>query len=154
TPATPVGRPTPAPTGPEFNVFIVLPKPAATNGKPPVSSFSFGPRSPSAGSAVAFTDASAGDVASPSWDFGDPASGAANASALPNPTHPYAAAGTSTARLPVTNANGDSTRSRDVPGEAPPGTRAATLPVAGHVVGVSGTTFVTDVAVENPSAGS
>ena len=150
-PATPVGRPAPPPTGPDFQVFVVVPQPATPNGKPPVASFSFGPRAPAAGQAVAFTDASAGDIASRVWDFGDAASGAANTSALATPTHAYPAAGTYTVRLTVTNAGGDSTRSREITVGASTGTRAETLPVAGHVVGASGTTFVTDVAVENPT---
>ncbi len=153
-PATPVGRPAPPPTGPEFQVFVVVPKPAAPNGKAPVASFSFAPRSPVTGDAVAFTDASAGNVSSRAWDFGDAASGAANASALASPAHTYAAPGTYTVRLTVSGAGGESARSREITVEASPGTRAATLPVAGHVVGAGGTTFVTDVAVENPTSAS
>jgi PKD repeat protein len=151
-PATPVGRPAPPPTGPEFQVFIVLPKATASNGKPPVASLSFGPRSPAAGQAVAFTDASAGDIASRVWDFGDAASGAANTSALSSPAHTYAAPGTYTVQLTVSGAGGDSTRSREITVGASPGTREATLPVAGHVRGATGTTFLTDVAVENPTS--
>jgi PKD repeat protein len=151
-PAIPVGRPAPPPTGPEFQVFIVLPKATASNGKPPVASFSFGPRSPAAGQAVAFTDASAGDVTSRIWDFGDAASGAANTSALSSPAHTYAAPGTYTVQLTASAAGGDSTRSREITVGASPGTREATLPVAGHVRGATGTTFLTDVAVENPTS--
>jgi PKD repeat protein len=152
TQATPIGRPAPTPTGPEFQVFVALPKPPAPNGKPPVASFSFGPRAPTTGEAVAFKDASAGEIASRTWDFGDASSGAANTSALALPTHTYAAAGTYTVRLTVANAGGESTRSREVTVGASPGTRNATLAVAGHVVGASGTTFLTDVAVENPTS--
>lgn len=152
-PATPIGRTAPAPTGPEFQVFVVLPHPAAPNGKPPVASFAFGPRAPTTGQAVAFKDSSAGDVASRTWDFGDPTSGAvANASTLATPTHAYAAAGTYTVRLTVASDGGESTRSREITVGASTGTRNATLPVAGHVVGASGATFLTDVAVENPTS--
>jgi PKD repeat protein len=151
-PATPVGRPAPPPTGPEFQVFVVLPKPAASNGKPPVASFSFGPASLTAGQAVAFTDASSGSITSRSWDFGDAASGAANVSTLSSPTHTYAAPGTYTVQLIVSGSGGDSTRSREITVGASPGTYQATLPVAGHVRGANNATFVTDVAVQNPTS--
>lgn len=41
-----------------------------------------------------------------SWDFGDPASGAANTSTLQNPTHVFAAPGTYTVTLTATNNEG------------------------------------------------
>lgn len=52
-----------------------------------------------------FTDASSGTT-SWAWDFGDPASGANNISSQTNPTHSYSVAGTYTATLIVTSANG------------------------------------------------
>ena len=41
-----------------------------------------------------------------SWNFGDPQSGAANGSTERNPSHQYAAPGTYTVTLTVTDANG------------------------------------------------
>ncbi len=151
-PAAPVGRPAPAPTGPDFQVFVVLPKAPASNAKIPAASFSFGPRSPVAADGVTFTDLSAGAASSRSWDFGDPDSGAQNASDLAAPSHTFSEAGTYTVRLTVANDGGTSTRTRDVTVTGSPGARAAILPVAGHVVGATGTTFVTDVAIENPTS--
>jgi gliding motility-associated-like protein len=52
------------------------------------------------GNATAFTDQS-GSAPNWDWDFGDPASGPADSSALQNPTHVYSAAGTYTATLVV-----------------------------------------------------
>lgn len=150
-PAAPIGRPAPAATGPDFQVFVVIPKPPASNAKPPVASLSFQPRLPVAGDAIAFTDRSSGVVTSRSWDFGDPASGAQNASSVPSPSHTFSGPGTYTVRLTVANDGGTSVRERDVTVTASPGTRASLLPVAGHVLGV-GATFVTDVAIENPNA--
>ncbi len=153
-PATPVGLPTPSGTGPDFQVFIVVPKPPASNGKRPAASFSFAPRSPGAGQPVSFADLSAGDVDSRSWDFGDAASGAANRSADAAPTHAFSAPGTYLVRLTVESSGGSSTRARQITVAASPGTHVATLPVAGHVLGASGETFVTDVAIENPTSES
>ena len=45
------------------------------------------------GFTVNFTDNSSGNPTDYLWDFGDPASGAANTSILPNPTHTFTAAG-------------------------------------------------------------
>ena len=41
-----------------------------------------------------------------SWDFGDPASGAANTSSLQNPSHTYSSVGSYTVTLTATNAGG------------------------------------------------
>jgi PKD repeat protein len=117
-----------------------------------VAAFSFGPRSPVEGQAVTFEDRSAGPSETRTWDFGDAASGASNVSTTETPSHAYSKAGVYTVRLTVANEGGTSTRTRDVTVTASPGSRAATLPVAGHVVGAAGATFITDVAVENPSA--
>ncbi len=153
TAATPVGRTSPPPeTGPDFQVFVVIPKPPVSNAKPPVAAFSFGPRSPAEGEAVAFGDLSTGTSTTRSWDFGDPASGENSVSSAATPSHTYAETGTYTIRLTVASEGGTSTRTRNVTVTASPGSRAATLPVAGHIVGATGTTFVTDVAVENPTA--
>ena len=48
-----------------------------------------------------------GTVVGYSWNFNDPASGAANTSTLPNPTHTFATPGTRTATLTVTDDSGD-----------------------------------------------
>lgn len=56
-----------------------------------------------------FTDASflpSGNIASWSWDFGDPASGVNNTSVLQNPKHIFSAPGTYTVTLTVTAASG------------------------------------------------
>lgn len=76
---------------------------------------------------ISFTDqsvANVGTVTSWSWDFGDPSSGAANTSALQNPSHVFANAGTYQVRLVVTNSEGCTSVSfqRDV--------LVSTLPVA------------------------
>ena len=56
-----------------------------------------------------FQDASTpgvGVITNRAWNFGDPASGAANTSTLQNPSHVYSSAGTYTATLSVTNDEG------------------------------------------------
>ena len=151
TPATPVGLPTPAGTGPDFQVFVVVPKPPTSNGKRPAASFSFAPRSPEAGETVSFDDLSRGPAGSRLWEFGDEASGAENTSTAEAPRHTFASAGTYVVRLTVSNDGGSSTRTREITVADSPGTHTATLPVAGHVLGAGGTTFVTDVALENPT---
>jgi PKD repeat protein len=55
--------------------------------------------------ADASTDAD-GSIASRSWDFGDPSSGAANAAQDANPSHTFAAAGTYQVKLTVTDNDG------------------------------------------------
>lgn len=47
-----------------------------------------------------------GTALSQEWNFGDPASGAANTSTLPDPTHTFSAPGTYTVTLDVTTPNG------------------------------------------------
>ena len=54
------------------------------------------------GTAVTFTNNSTGGPISYGWDFGDPASGANNVSALTSPTHLFSSAGTYTICLTVT----------------------------------------------------
>ncbi len=60
--------------------------------------------------ATTFTDNSlpnqGGQISGWLWNFGDPASGALNASILQNPVHTYATPGNFTVRLIVTNLNG------------------------------------------------
>jgi PKD repeat protein len=105
--AAPVGWPTPAATGPEFNAFVLLR--TGTNGGAPAAHFSVAPSSPAAGQTVSFVDTSDNTPTSWSWNFGDPGSGSANTSILQSPTHVYATAGHYVAVLTVTNAYGTST---------------------------------------------
>ncbi len=74
----------------------------------PIAAFSHG--SPCAGTAVSFMDASqsngGGSLTAWLWDFGDPITGTANSSTLPNPSHTYATAGTYWVKLTVNTANG------------------------------------------------
>lgn len=62
------------------------------------------------GDAMEFIDRSVfvtgGSITDWEWDFGDPASGAANTSNLQNPTHTYANSGTYTVTLTLTEASG------------------------------------------------
>ena len=76
---------------------------------PPVASFTATPGSGTAPLLVAFDGTgSTGANLTYAWNFGDPASGAANTSTLPKPTHTFAA-GTYQVRLTVSNGNGTNT---------------------------------------------
>jgi gliding motility-associated-like protein len=55
---------------------------------------------------VHFSGQSSSNIASWSWDFGDPSSGSSNNSSLQNPMHTYFETGTYTTGLEVTNADG------------------------------------------------
>ncbi len=80
-----------------------------TIGNPPVASFTATPGSGTAPLLVAFDGTSStGASLTYAWNFGDPASGAANTSTLPKPTHTYAA-GSYQVGLTVSNGNGTST---------------------------------------------
>ncbi|KAA9340326.1 PKD domain-containing protein [Adhaeribacter soli] len=81
------------------------------NTAPPIANFTASPLTPCNG-LVNFTDASTGFPTSWNWNFGDPGSGAANTSALQNPTHTYATPGVYTVTLTVSNANGTQTITR------------------------------------------
>jgi len=77
---------------------------------PPIANFTAPPIA-CVGAAVPFTNTSIGGYnqgcnpnANWTWDFGDPASGAANTSALDSPSHVYATDGTYTVTLSATNA--------------------------------------------------
>jgi PKD repeat protein len=77
--------------------------------QPPVAAFTA--PSCTVNTACAFADASNdpdGSIASRTWDFGDPSSGAANAAQDANPSHTFAAAGTYQVKLTVTDNSGAS----------------------------------------------
>ncbi len=72
----------------------------------PAADFSASPTGLFAGSPVLFVDSSGNSPTSWAWNFGDPASGAANTSTSKNPRHTYAAPGVYTVTLIVTNSVG------------------------------------------------
>lgn len=74
----------------------------------PVANFSVNPNQGCVPLTVNFTNTSSSTepIVSYVWDFGDPASGANNTSALPNPTHIYNAIGNYNVRLTITNSYG------------------------------------------------
>lgn len=78
-------------------------------GTAPTANFAFTPTGPVMGTAVQFTDSSTNTPTSWSWNFGDPASGTSNTSALRNPTHTFAAAGSYQVSLQATNGSGSNT---------------------------------------------
>lgn len=84
------------------------------------------------GNTVNFTDLSTflpgNGVASWAWDFGDPTSGAANASTDQNPSHTYASGGTYTVTLTITAVDGCSaTMSKEILVRAAPAISVADL---------------------------
>lgn len=83
---------------------------------PPVANFTFSSNLLT----TIFSDTSSGTPTSWLWNFGDPASGAANTSAQQNPVHTFSAAGTYTVSLTVANAGGSSTRTQFVTVPPPP----------------------------------
>lgn len=113
TQATPVGWPAPPASGPEFNVFVLLPKSGAPGSSAPDPLFSVNPNPASAGQAVQFNDASLNSPTSWSWNFGDSAS-TSNTSTAQNPAHVFAAAGTYTVRLTATNGSGSASTTNTV----------------------------------------
>jgi len=77
----------------------------------PTADFTFTPPKPCVGDKIQFTDGSSspgGLIASWSWSFGDAGTGGfhGGSSTLQNPTYTYAAAGTYTVTLTVTDVNG------------------------------------------------
>lgn len=81
---------------------------------PPVANFTFAPTSPLAGQTVQLTDSSSNTPTSWAWNFGDPNSGAANTSALQNPTHVFAAPGVYPISLTAGNVGGSGSRNHAV----------------------------------------
>ena len=75
--------------------------PEPVMGDPPTASFSFAVN----GTVASFVDTSTGSPTSWSWNFGDPGSGMANTSALQNPSHDYAGAGSGTYNVVLVASN-------------------------------------------------
>ena len=89
-----------------------------------VASFTFQAASPTTATPVNFTDTTEPSPTSWTWDFGDPASGAANSSNVQNPTHIYSTSGQYTVTLTVT---GGSVAQQTIT-VAPAGAAACDLP--------------------------
>jgi PKD repeat protein len=93
--------------------------PVAALPSPPTANFSYA-RQSQVPATFSFQDTSAPGtggalIVARQWDFGDPASGAANNDTSATPSHSYAVAGTYTVTLTVIDANGlTSTTSRQV----------------------------------------
>ncbi|HKD12746.1 MAG TPA: PKD domain-containing protein [Thermoanaerobaculia bacterium] len=81
---------------------------------PPVADYAVSPAQVFAGYPALFVDTSLHAPLAWSWDFGDPASGAADVSAAKNPQHTFSAPGVYTVTLTVSNALGSSQVSRTV----------------------------------------
>jgi PKD repeat protein len=122
--AAPVGWTKPPASGPEFNVFVLLPKSTST-GATPAPGFSATPDPATTGKSVQFTDSTLNSPTSWSWNFGDGAS-SSNTSTLENPAHVYANAGTYIVQLTARNGSGSASTTGTV--IVNPGT---TVPVPG-----------------------
>jgi PKD repeat protein len=92
-------------SGGSWSKISGLPPPSA----PPVVDFSHAPASPVVGQQVTFTATGTNAPTTWEWFFGD-----SQMSALQNPTHVYANAGTFTVQLTAWNATGSSTISHDI----------------------------------------
>ena len=144
----PVGWTTPSPTGPEFNVFVLLPKSASSGaGTAPDPHFSITPNPANAGQSVQFTETSLNSPTSWSWSFGDGATSTAQ-----NPAHVYSAAGTYTAQLTVSNSAGSASTTNTVTVNS-----TATAPVASFAFSPSApatnqSTQFTDVSSGAPTS--
>jgi PKD repeat protein len=146
TPTVPDGpaEPTPTPT----------PIPPSS-GSPLRANFSWSPANPRPGEPVYFTDLSTGAAVSWSWKFGNPATGDLNFSTARNPMHVFSRDNTFTVTLVVRDSLGNrSTRRQKIStsntAAVASSSGARTVPVAGHVQGVDGRMFLTDVQIENP----
>ncbi len=110
----------------------------------PTASFTVAPASAVAGEVLAFADTSAGVPTAWSWDFGDGATSTAQ-----NPAHPYAAAGTYTVGLTVTNQTGQATVTRQLV----VGTGFARwVPVVTRGPGANGAEWRSSLGVLNPGS--
>ena len=111
--AAPVGWPTPAATGPEFNAYILLRKGASTTtttaGTAPDPHFSIRPNPAPVNTSVQFLDTTLNKPTSWTWAFGD-----GGTSTAQNPTHVYKAKGIFTIRLTVRNASGSAATTNTV----------------------------------------
>jgi PKD repeat protein len=159
--ATPTPTPVPAsptPTPPSGPAPTPTPIPPSSS-EPVRANFSWSPVIPRLGEAVSFTDLSSGTPQTWSWKFGNPTTGDLNLSLLQNPIHVFSRESTFTVTLTVRDSSGNrSTRRQKVTvsssvGTAPSTASARTVPVAGHVQGVNGRMFLTDVQIENPGDG-
>jgi PKD repeat protein len=143
-PATPTPTPTPVPP---------------SSAGPLRANFGWTPVYARPGEAVSFTDLSTGLGQAWSWKFENP-SGSGNSSTMRNPVHVFSRESTFTVTLVVRDAAGSrSTRRQKVviTNSSAAATAAAstagarTIPVAGHVQGVGGRAFLTDVQIEGPA---
>ena len=142
-PAPPTATPTPSAPAP-----TPTPTPAPPAGETLLADFIWSPLHPRPGEPVFFSDRSSGNPTGWSWKFGNRGS-----STLQNPAHVFPQSGTVTVTLTARNSADRSTRRQKVVisgagGETTNGVR--TVPVAGHVRGQDGRTFLTDVQIENP----
>jgi trimeric autotransporter adhesin len=122
-------------------------------GTSPVADFTGTPLTGGSPLIVAFSDASTGNPATWSWDFGDPGSGADNTSTDPSPSHTYSTDGSYTVKLTVTNATGTDTKTRTAY------VKVGTAPTAAFTAApTSGTAPLnvnfTDTSTDNPTSWS
>jgi PKD repeat protein len=114
---------------------------ATSGGTAPVANFTGTPTATTTGTNVVFTDASTGSPTTWSWDFGD----LTPTVSTQNPSHAYAAPGTYTVALTVTNASGSNTLTRTsyITVSTPPPvadfTASTTTPAVGATVIFTGT---------------
>jgi hypothetical protein len=142
--AAPIGRPAPAATGPDFQVFVLIPKRPTPAGKPPAAAFTFGPAVPFAGLRR--------HVREPRHGWGRLARVGLRRSRLRRVERVDARlAGPRLLRAGRVHGAADRLErlraracgARRVVVTDQTGRFSATLPVAGHVTGSTGTTFVT-----------
>jgi PKD repeat protein len=118
------------------------------NGGSPVTpavsaQFDVSTNNPSPGANVTFTDRSTGSPTSWAWSFGDGATSSAQ-----NPSHAYAAPGTYTVSLTVSNANGQSLMAKQLI-VANANAYRTLVSVAAQTPGVNGTSWRTELNVFN-----
>src|SRR4029079_466469 len=106
--------------------------------------FDFSPSNPSVGSVVTFTDRSTGSPTSRNWSFGDGGS-----SQSQNPTHAFAAPGTYTVALTVSNAISSSTTSHAISVASVIVPFRSLVSVAAQTNGASGSVWRTELSLFN-----